>query len=167
VRHEDATAAAALVDIYESEEKWARLPPLYEVLLGAAEEDERKLELLQSLVEVTGHRLGDRAAAVEWAFKAYDLSPTENAARAARVGVARRQVVGFLRAGDRGASPEEEGGTSSERRRLRAKLARVQASELGRIDDAIGEYRSLWKRIPADEDAVAALDRLLRNEDRL
>ncbi|HEY3594163.1 MAG TPA: hypothetical protein VGL13_09815, partial [Polyangiaceae bacterium] len=77
VRQEDEVAAAALVEIYEAEEKWARLPPLYEILLGAASDDEKKLELLQRLVEVTGHKLGDRAAAVEWAFKAYDLSPTE------------------------------------------------------------------------------------------
>ncbi len=33
-RRGDARAAAALVPIYEKEEKWARLPALYEVLLG-------------------------------------------------------------------------------------------------------------------------------------
>ena len=47
--------------IYEKEEKWARLPALYEVLLTSAEDDDPKLDLLHRLVEVTGQRLGERA----------------------------------------------------------------------------------------------------------
>jgi tetratricopeptide (TPR) repeat protein len=166
VRQEDATAAAALVEIYESEEKWARLPPLYEILLGSSQDDDWKLELLQRLVEVTGQRLGDRAAAVEWAFKAYDLSPTEqrldqleHASRAAKSWDFFVQAIGAR-------LKKKKGVPLQERRRLRAKLARVQATELGRIDDAIGDYRALVEEDPADEDAVAALDRLLRSENR-
>jgi len=35
-----ADQAVKLVAIYETEEKWARLPPLYEVLLTSAQEDD-------------------------------------------------------------------------------------------------------------------------------
>jgi tetratricopeptide (TPR) repeat protein len=166
VRHEDATAADALVEIYEAEEKWARLPALYEILLGTAEDDDRKLELLQRLVEVTGQRLGERTAAVEWAFKAYDLSPSEmrleqleQASRAAKSWDFFVQAIGAR-------LKKKKGVGMQERRRLRAKLARVEATELGRIDDAIGEYRALVEEDPEDDEAVAALDRLLRSEDR-
>ena len=38
VRPDDARAAAALVPLYEKDEKWGRLPALYEILLGHAED---------------------------------------------------------------------------------------------------------------------------------
>ena len=96
VSPDDANAAAALVAIYEAEEKWARLPALYEMLLTSAEDDNLKLDLLHRLVEVTGHRLGERAVAVEWAHKAYELAPSDDRLEELEQAAARREIVGPL-----------------------------------------------------------------------
>ena len=45
---------------------WARLPALYEVLLGHAKDEDAKLEILNKLIRVTGHNLQDRAAAFRY-----------------------------------------------------------------------------------------------------
>jgi tetratricopeptide (TPR) repeat protein len=71
----DTRAARALLPLYENDEKWVRLTPLYELLFEKAETEAEKLELLGRLVEVTGKRLGDRKAAAGSARKAYELSP--------------------------------------------------------------------------------------------
>jgi tetratricopeptide (TPR) repeat protein len=166
VRPEDVKAATALVEICEAEEKWARLPALYAILLSATDDDDKKLDILHRLVEVTGHRLGERTSAVEWAFKAYELSPAEDrldeleqASRAAKSWDRYLEAVtARLR--------KKKGLSAKDRRNLRAKLARLQATELGRIDDAISDYRALVEEDPSDEAAVMALDKLLRSEDR-
>jgi tetratricopeptide (TPR) repeat protein len=166
VRPEDVNAAAALAEICEAEEKWARLPALYAILLAATDDDQKKLDILHRLVEVTGARLGERATAVEWAFKAYELLPAddrldelEQASRAAKTWDRYVEAVtARLR--------KKKGLSAKDRRGLRAKLARLQATELGRIDDAISDYRALVEEDPSDEAAVTALDKLLRSEDR-
>lgn len=71
----DTRAARSLLPLYEKDEKWARLVPLYELLFEKAETEAEKLELLGRLVDVSGKRLGDRKAAAAYARKAYELSP--------------------------------------------------------------------------------------------
>ncbi|HXK16501.1 MAG TPA: hypothetical protein VNG33_01755, partial [Polyangiaceae bacterium] len=71
----DTRAARALLPLYEKDEKWARLVPLYELLFKKTETETKKLELLGRLVDVAGKRLGDRKAAAGYARKAYELSP--------------------------------------------------------------------------------------------
>ncbi len=73
----DVRAARALIPLYETDEKWARLPALYEVLLDQSEDPADQLALLEKLVEVTGTRLSDRRAAVGYARRAYELAPTQ------------------------------------------------------------------------------------------
>ena len=159
-------AAAALVQIYETEEKWSRLPALYEILLTAAQEDDQKLELLHRLVDVTGQKLGERAAAVQWAFKAYDLAPSEERLdeleEASRAAKSWELYVDAVTA----RLKKKKGVSNKDRRTLKAKLARLHATELGRLDDAISEYKTLVEEEPSDEEAVSALDKLLRSEDR-
>ena len=89
VRADDARAAAALAPLYERDEKWVRLPALYEILLGHAPEADDKLALLDKLVRVTGHQLQDRPTAFAWARKAYDLAPSRDGAVEALEQVAR------------------------------------------------------------------------------
>jgi golgin subfamily B member 1 len=71
----DTRAARSLLPLYEKDEKWARLTPLYELLLEKEERESEKLEILAKLVEVSGKRLGDRRAAAAYARKAYELAP--------------------------------------------------------------------------------------------
>src|SRR5882724_6007157 len=76
----DTRAAGALIPLYEKDEKWSRLPPLYELLFDRAESETEKLDLLKRLVEVTGRRLNDKKSAANYARKAYELSPESEAA---------------------------------------------------------------------------------------
>jgi len=162
VRPDDRRAAAALVPIYEREEKFARLPALYEVLLAHASDDVEKRALYTKLAEVTGDRLSDKAAAFRYARKAYALAPTEEGSFAYLEGWARAsgEWVAFAQAiQERLASPAA---SLEERRELRMKLAEVSAIHAGRPDDAVAAYRELIEANPDDAVAVAGLDRLLR-----
>jgi tetratricopeptide (TPR) repeat protein len=83
VKPDDERAAAALVPLYERDEKWGRLPALYEILLAHANDVDGRLSVLGKLVEVHGKKLQDRAAAFEWARQAYELAPETQGALAA------------------------------------------------------------------------------------
>jgi golgin subfamily B member 1 len=72
----DVRAARALVPLYEADEKWARLPPLYELLLSASVEPEERAGLFAKLVNVTGQRLLDKKAAAAHARRAWAEFPT-------------------------------------------------------------------------------------------
>jgi tetratricopeptide (TPR) repeat protein len=187
VRPEDVRAASALVPLYERDEKWGRLPALYETLLGRALDTAEKLSFLDKLVHVTGHQLQDRVAAFKWATKAYELTPDRPGALEALEEAAKAsgQWEGFAEAirarlatsepSPGAARPkkkkkrDENGGpgrSAEARRLLRGKLAQVLGRELGRVDDAIETYRALIEEDDTDETAVQSLDRLLREADR-
>ncbi len=160
--------------LYEKEEKWARLPPLYEVLLAQAETNEAKLDVLEKLAHVTGQQLGDRAASFAYARRAYDLAAEkdakaalekfESAAQAAGAwgSSSRRSREGSATAGKGGKADKQE---KRDARALRAKVAEVQARE-GQLDEAVQAYRALVEEDAEDETALHALDRLLRGADR-
>ncbi len=73
----DGRAATALIPLYERDEKWARLPALYELLLSQADSDGERRRLLVTLCEVSGQRLLDRKGAVAHALRAFELFPSE------------------------------------------------------------------------------------------
>jgi tetratricopeptide (TPR) repeat protein len=184
----DTRAAGALVPLYEKDEKWGRLPALYEILLGHAHDVDEKLPILDKLVEVSGHQLQDRSSAFAWARKAYELSPKREGGLAAFEAAARlsTQWEGFVeallarlgtiepaadgtRAGKKKKKKDRENGENGRRgemRTLRGKLAEVYASEMGRTDEAVATYRTLVEEDDGDDLAVQTLDRILREADR-
>ena len=203
----DTRAAGALIPLYEKEEKWSRLPPLYELLFDRAENQADKLTLLRKLVEVTGRRLNDKRAAAAHARKAYELSPDSEAAldlleessRAAGAweafveAVEQRLQSSEVTAppppvataepappvakksklkkkaesqAEPGPVPAVAPALDSERRLLELRLARVFAEELGRSEQAIALYKQMLERDPADAEVAAALEAILRREDR-
>jgi tetratricopeptide (TPR) repeat protein len=185
----DTRAAAALVPLYEKEEKWGRLPALYEILLEHAYETDEKLALLDKLVQVCGHELQDRPAEFAWARKAYELAPRREGGLVSFEAATRHssQWESFVealqgrlvaiepaaegtRSGKKRKKKDRETGGEGDRRfeirALRGKLAEVYASELGRADEAVAAYRSLIEEDETDELAVQTLDRILREADR-
>ncbi len=166
VRPDDERAAGALIPLYENEEKWARLPALYEVLLAHAQDDERKLEILHKLVRVTAQNLQDRAAAFRYEQRAFELVPTRKEAVAdlEKAAEAAQQWPAFVAALD--ARLAQSGIDKAEKRALRAKVAETYATHLGRVDESIATYRALVEEDEHDEEAVATLDRILRAQDR-
>jgi len=195
VRPDDARAASALLPLYEKEEKWGRLPALYEILLAHARGIDEKLELFDKLVHVTGHELQDRAASFAWALKAYETAPDREGALAAFETATRAagQWAGFADAlnarlaalettlaqpsgeGSRVSGKKKKkrdresdtGGRREEMRVLRARLAEIYAREMGRVDEAVQTYRSLVEEDEGDDLAIQTLDRILREANRL
>ncbi len=167
VRPDDLRAAAALVPIYEKDERWGRLPALYEILLARAESSEQKLTLLRKLADVTGSRLSDKAASLAYARKAYDLAPRAEGALAlleehARAAGSWEPFVEALEA-----RLETDGSMEAEERReLKLRLAEVYARELARTDDSIRVYRELVEADPTDAATIATLDGVLRRAGR-
>ncbi len=159
---DDRRAASALVPLYEAEEKWARLPSLYEVLVAHTESDTEKRALYKKLAIVTGNKLADKAAAFRFAVKAFELAPAETGAVRELEEWARASAewVGFVKALEARASSDSA--DLDEKRTLRMKLAEVSATQTGNSDDAIKAYRELIQTNEDDEQAIAALDRLLR-----
>lgn len=193
---DDARAAAALIPLYEKDEKWSRLPALYEVLLDKAQSNDEKVELLGKLVQVTGYRLSDKKAAALYAQQAYAIAPgspaalelLEESCRAAGAWdqlveslearltsavlpstppPAKRRRRGRKKTGESVSEPPPvEGITSAERRMLALKLARVYSDELGKSDEAIATLKKLLEATPGDADAAQALESILRREQR-
>lgn len=161
----DARAATALIPLYEADEKWSRLPPLYEVLLEQAEGDDEKLDWLRKLVEVSGDKLNNSKAAAEYAGKAYELAPANEAALELLEETSRAAGAwdGFV-AVIEGRLTGDDAPEGDEARSLRIKLARVYADELGRSEEAIASYKELVEADPTDGAAAGALEEILRRE---
>ena len=77
MKPDDERAAMALMPLYEREEKWARLPALYESLLNYATNPQDRRFLYGKLVYVIGDRLSDKVGAMRWARKIYELAPLD------------------------------------------------------------------------------------------
>ncbi len=198
-RPSDVKAARSLIPLYEEDEKWARLPALYELLLSQADQQEQ-LDLLEKIIDITGHRLSDRKAAAAYAAKAYAIAPerddvlarfeeTSRAAGAfepfaqaleARLAKAAAEPAEAVaepaptskrkkkKKGEKAEAPPVPvaGFGGEERRRLELKLARVYSDDLGRTEEAVATYKRILEREPADDEAAAALEVLLRRDDR-
>lgn len=87
----DARAIERLLPLYEQEEKWARIPPLLEILIEVAPDESTRLSVYERLVDMAGGKLADKKGAVAYAKQAFDAAPNsrrslellDSAARAA------------------------------------------------------------------------------------
>jgi tetratricopeptide (TPR) repeat protein len=142
------------------------LPALYEVLLAASEDDIEKIAILRKLASVTGGPLADRNAALGYARRSYDLAPDDEGLELleswSRAAGSWGPFVDALES----RLKKPEGLVSSEKRSLRLKLAEVYARELSKLDEAVAAYRELVEADPSDAETVAALDELLRANER-
>jgi tetratricopeptide (TPR) repeat protein len=149
VRPNDARAAASLVPLYEKDEKWGRLPALYEILFNHASESgglDERLAWLDKLVRVCGHELQDRASAFAWSRKAYEIAPEREGALAAFEAVARAgtQWAGFTEALNARlhtleapqADPPQEGTRSGKKKKKRDRERDRESESGGRREEA-------------------------------
>ncbi len=160
----DTRAAEELIPLYESDEKWARLPALYELLVEQSKDADAKLGYLGKLVQIAGERLSDRQAAAAYARRAYELAPDDAPTLAAFQDAARAAGAWalFVEAVEARAKKIKK----KKRRPLELVLADVYTRELSRIDDAVEIYKGLLDADPTDEVAGPALDSILRREGR-
>ena len=163
-RPDDARAAAALIPLYEKDEKWPRLPALYEIALRRAVADGNDGEQLVLLAKLgqAAEKLQDRGGAFAYARRAYELAPEtpgalEKLEEAARSSGAFTELAATLAAAK---------GKGERQRDVRARLASTYANELGDVDSAIATYRELIEVDERDTQTINALDKLLRAHDR-
>jgi tetratricopeptide (TPR) repeat protein len=155
-------AVTALVPIYEADEKWGRLPALYELLLRSSNGDFEKRALCKKMAIVTGDKLGDMVTAFGYATRMFELSDGGRSAVRELDSWARAsgQWIPFARALEARANAASTKGT--ERRMLRTKRAEVLAMHSGASDETVAAYRELILAEGGDEEATSALERLLR-----
>lgn len=160
----DTRAATELIPLYEADEKWARLPALYELLVEKSDDTDQKLDYLKKLVEVAGARLNDKAGAAKYARRAYELAP-DNTQVVSLFEEASRACGGWA---DFAAALEDRAKKikKKKRRPIELKLAEVYTRDLGRTDDAVSIYKALLESDASDEAAGSALDVILRREGR-
>lgn len=152
--------AAALVPIYEKEERHARLLPLYELLAAEAKTPAEVLAWSVKLRDLCGVKLGDKTSAYLWAEKAFELDPGDPALREAleRWATEVDAVDDLLRAYEKraaAAAPEE-------RRGLHKRIAQLELGPLGKVEAAIARYETLLADAPDDDEVAAELERLYR-----
>lgn len=190
----NVAAAQKLIPLYERDDKWARLPALYELVASQSDAD-AQVEVYKKIVDITANRLSDRKAAAAYARKAYEIAPARadvlaSFEQASRDAGAFEPFVQALEgrlaslddapsAVDDGASKKKKKGkkkgeaptagsgeSSEERRGLELLLARVYTDDLGRSDDAVSVYKRLLERTPSDAEAASLLEVLLRRSDQ-
>jgi tetratricopeptide (TPR) repeat protein len=168
-RPDDERAARALLPIYQRDEKWSRLPALYDVLLGHTPERADKLALLDAAREIASERLKDAALAMRYAVDAFKVDPTGEGARATLEATADRTsnhaAVAQAYEARLAALPDGADG-ASERRWLRGRIAALSAEKLGDVDRAAAALRAVLDETPGEAQATAALDGLLRKAGR-
>lgn len=167
---DELDAARALVPILEHESSWARLPAVYDVLLRGADNDAEKVRIFNRLRELSAGPLNDRPGAFRWAREAFAVDPSDQARAdletAARASGSWEGYVEALRERLSRLSNAKKLEKVEERRRLQREIARVLGTELGRIDDAVAQLRSVVEKDEDDRDAVIALDGILRETRR-
>ncbi|MEZ4225660.1 MAG: tetratricopeptide repeat protein [Polyangiaceae bacterium] len=174
----DVRAAKSLIPLYEADEKWARLPALYELLASAAEGDEQ-VDIYCKIIEITAGRLSDRKAAAAYAERVYGLAPQredvlklfEDTARAAGalvpfVGALESRLVQL---GSASASDTEEAAPPSKRKKGKKKGAQADAPaasgdlpERRRLELMLA--RAYQDDLDRTDDAVGVYKRLLERD---
>ena len=160
---DNVRAARALIPIYEQDEKWGRLPPLFDVVLRAdrdhIDDDERHAIMLK-LAGLHRDHLGQPAAAFDWAVRAYrvggrlDVDFVQDVADAAeRWSDLANVYEEYL--GDGSLEPETA-------RNLTRRLADLRAGRLGQPEQAARHFWTLLNADRSDEEAARRLQELLR-----
>jgi tetratricopeptide (TPR) repeat protein len=159
-------AARALVPFYEAEGRWARLPPLVEVLLERTEDRHERAEMLWKLAKMAREKLGDKPRAFDYARRAFDARADEASLEAfgaaAEACGAWDAFAGALRA-ELAKSEDPERTWSLDgaprvafERALREALAKTVARGPGRAKEALDVYRDLLHERPDDPSIIAS-----------
>lgn len=150
--------ARELVPIYREQRNWARLLSTLEVLLGAAKDDDARLELIASLREVAEDKLASPTLTFQWAAEAYRLRAADDRLRAVLERAAERadawdELSQIFEA--RMAVPAV---SDEERLVLLDKLAAIARDKLSKPDDAQRFYRRIIALDPTSSAAMSSLE---------
>ncbi|MBX7083370.1 MAG: tetratricopeptide repeat protein [Nannocystaceae bacterium] len=158
IQPHNTEVARELVPIYKEQRNWARLLSTYEVLLGAATDDDERLALIESLRSIAEEKLASPTLTLQWAAEAYRLRPTQLALRTGLEAAAERadgwdelSRIFEQRIADAAVADEE-------RLVLLDKLAAIARDKLSKPDDAQRYYRRIIALDPNNAAAMTALE---------
>lgn len=158
-----AEAAAVLVPIYRTSEKWHELIHIHRLQIASAEDPDLKLDLFTEVGTTFEHRLDDPASAFETYAQALEVSP----ARVETLNTLERlaaQLDGWEVLVEIIDGQLENIADYDAVRTLNVRVARIQEEELAQPDEAISRFRRVMELEPDDEEAILALDRLYQRQ---
>ncbi len=156
-------AARELIPHYLGHDKFAKVLPLYEVVLGHASTDPERLAVMADIRALCEHKLGSKGLAHAWTGRAIALAPTDPALR--------RDLLRL------GRDPEHVGTTVTVLEQLTEHpdmIAAAPAAQIELLRDLASLYerdrkdperaRAAWRRVlvlaPEDADAVRRIEAL-------
>jgi tetratricopeptide (TPR) repeat protein len=157
-----AGAARELAPVYRKQEKWARLLPVLEVVLGATPADDTagRLAVIAEIRALCEYRLGSKALAFTWTARAFDLAPADEQLRGEllRLGQDKDQIAELVAAFDRRAGDDRL--PVAARIALYRELGKLAAGRLADPERARGYWGRVAELAPDDADAVRELEDL-------
>src|SRR5690606_9794855 len=162
---ENLRAAESLTPIYEGGRDASKLANVYEVRLKHLEDPFERIAMLREVGLLYEEKLKDPATAFERFLEAFRTGPTqeivrEDVARLAEgVEEGWDRVVGVYQEAIEASTDEDESGG------LRMDFGAV-LKNVGRIDDAIAQFRTVYDGRPEHMGAVNALGELYRKTER-
>ncbi|KIG12787.1 Flagellar hook-length control protein FliK [Enhygromyxa salina] len=177
IQPNNLVVARELLPIYREQGNWAALMRTINVLLEASDKVDDKLELIEQLREVAADRLQSPQLTFQWAARAYELRPTDEALREQleRASASSDNWDELTRIFERriageplsGADSESSGEVSVqavkraeqvEQLLLLEKLAVIARDHLSKPDDAQRFFRRIIELDPTNEAAMLALE---------
>ncbi|PRP99028.1 tetratricopeptide repeat protein [Enhygromyxa salina] len=177
IQPNNLVVARELLPIYREQGNWAALMRTINVLLEASDKVDEKLELIEQLREVAADRLQSPQLTFQWAARAYELRPTDEALRAQleRASASSDNWDELTRIFERRIAGEPLSGTDSEssgevsvqavkraehaeQLLLLEKLAVIARDHLSKPDDAQRFFRRIIELDPTNEAAMLALE---------
>jgi tetratricopeptide (TPR) repeat protein len=161
-------AAEALIPIYRHAGNHKGLVGAFEVKLRHETDPNVQLELYREGAELYETKLKEPAKAFERYLAAFDIASSDEQCAvdleraAAAAGRWEEVTSAYQTAIDRAEKDSDRDLGIS----LRLKLGRVLVDELARVDDALGEFRSVYEADNENTAALGALERLYRQTSR-
>lgn len=160
IQPDNLEVARELLPIYREQRDFARLLRTYEVLLGAAGDDDERLTLLGEMRAVAASDLGSAALALRLARRAYEIRPQdtglrEQLERAAEDADGWDDLCSVFETRLQAESVERD-----ESLLLLDKLAIIARDRLLKPDDAQRYFRQIVELDPSNESAMSALQEI-------
>ena len=156
-------AAEVLEGVYRATSEWRKLAAVLEMQLAASADGAQRLRLFGQLRELYEERMGEQALAFNVAARAFKEQPQDDGVfqdlvRLAEQARLHEELVGTLMDVSDHHVGSELGVVLSKR------VAHLQEKLLGQRQEAIARWQQLWETQGADEEILAALERLYREE---
>jgi tetratricopeptide (TPR) repeat protein len=161
-------AAEALMPIYAQAQNAKGLAGVIEVKLLHEGEPGARLGLLREVSSLYEGKLKDAESAFARALLAFEIAPGEDQSRddAERLAKATGRWDDLVASYRKAIAAADDGADGELAIALRLRLGRVLVDEVGRVDDALAEYRAVYDAESDNHESIVALERLYKQTGR-